>query len=378
RNTFRRPGRVALTQITLIAAGAVFMMVLSTHQSFNYTIDKIFAGFGYDVFMVFEQPQRIDEIIPLVESRPHVEVAEMWVFGSGYGRAIDADQENEYEIVLRGIPRNTRLFTPELIEGRDIDPADGHAMLLNQKIAAEMGVGVGDQIILDMDNFGESTWAIVGLILDLAPGPDQNSAYVLRDILNAETNRNGRAGVVEVRGGAQTIASQLAMEKDLTGYFESLGIGVAFTTTALENKQQANARFSILTTILLIMTVLIAIVGSFGLSGTLSINVIERRREIGVMRAVGASSWDVGRIFMGAGLMLGIISWTWAVPPSVYGGRLFVDALGTLLEFPFSYLFSTQAVWLWLAIVIVLSLVASWLPSRRATRISVRESLAYE
>ena len=129
---------------------------------------------------------------------------------------------------------------------------------------------------------------------------------------------------------------------------------------------------------LLIMTVLIAAVGGFGLSGTLSINVMERTREIGVMRAVGASSADIGRIFMGEGLLLGMISWLAAIPLSAVAGAQFVIALGQILDFPFEYLYSAQSIWLWFGIILVISISASWLPSRRATQISVRESLAYE
>lgn len=123
---------------------------------------------------------------------------------------------------------------------------------------------------------------------------------------------------------------------------------------------------------------LIATVSALGLSGTLSINVIEHRREIGVTRAVGASSWDVGRVFVGEGLLLGILSWVQAIPLGYLGGKLFVDALGTALEFPFVYQFAVSAVWLWLLIVVVLSAIASWAPARRATQIGVNESLAYE
>ncbi|MEK7277600.1 MAG: FtsX-like permease family protein, partial [Chloroflexota bacterium] len=80
RNTFRRAGRAALTQITLTTAGAIFMMVVSTHYSFNRTIDQIFHSFGFDVLIGFEQTQRIDEVVPLIESRTGVERAEMWIF----------------------------------------------------------------------------------------------------------------------------------------------------------------------------------------------------------------------------------------------------------------------------------------------------------
>lgn len=378
RNTFRRPGRVALTQITLVAAGAIFMMVMSTHFSFNETVLQIFRGFGYDVILGFSQPQRIDEIVPVLEAQPGVERAEMWVFSTANGRVPGATGPgSEEEVFLRGIPADTQLFTPELTAGRNLDPGDGHALLLNQKLAREMGLGVGDQLVLDLGNGGDSTWTIVGLIFDLA-GRDQNTAYMHRDTLNLDLNMVGRASVAEITVPVKTVAAQQAMERQLRDYFQARGIGLSYTDTAKEEQEQANAQFSILTTLLLIMTFLIAVVGSFGLSGMLSINVLERRREIGVMRAVGASSGDVGFVFVTEGMLLGMISWAQAVPISVFAGRYFVDALGVVIDFPAVYHFSYTGVWVWLAVVAVLSLLASWLPARRATRISVRESLAYE
>ena len=378
RNTFRRPGRVALTQVTLVAAGAIFLMVVSTHYSFNETILQIFRGFGYDVIVGFEQPQRIDEIVPLIEAQPGVERAEMWVFSTAQGRVPGATGPGaEEEVFLRGIPVDTRFFAPELTAGRGLDPGDGHALLLNQKLARKMGLGVGDQIVLDLGAGGDSTWTIVGLIFDLA-GRDQNTAYMHRDTLNLDRNLVGRATVAQITVPVKTVAAQQAMERQLRAYFQARGVGLSYTDTAIEEQEQANAQFSILTTLLLIMTFLIAVVGSFGLSGTLSINVLERRREIGVMRAVGASSGDVGFVFVTEGLLLGLLSWAMAVPISLLAGRYFVDALGVVIDFPAVYHYSVNGVWIWLAIVAVLSLLASWLPARRATRISVRESLAYE
>jgi putative ABC transport system permease protein len=174
------------------------------------------------------------------------------------------------------------------------------------------------------------------------------------------------------------LAEQEAIEQDLRALFKAHGIEVSFSDTALSDQEQSSAQFSILTTLLLIMTFLIAVVGSFGLSGTLSINVLERRREIGVMRAVGADSRDVAFIFMGEGLLLGVLSWAQAAPISALAGRYFVQALGQVVEFPALYHYSLTGLWVWLIIVVGLSLLASWLPARRATQISVRESLAYE
>jgi putative ABC transport system permease protein len=128
---------------------------------------------------------------------------------------------------------------------------------------------------------------------------------------------------------------------------------------------------------LLTMAVLAAVVGSLGLMGTMSINVVERGREIGMMRAIGATTPMVAGIFVGEGLLLGIISWVLAFPLSIPGAYLFVQILSqAILQVEFS--FSLQGLFTWLIIVSVLSAIASLWPAVRATRISVRESLAYE
>jgi len=378
RNTFRRPGRVTLTLLTLTVSGAFFIMIFSTQNSFMRTLDKIFAGFGYEIQLVFQQYQRIDEVIPMIESRPNVDNAEMWDFYTAKTRLPGATGPgSEYEVFLRGVPSQSPLFNPELTAGRMLLPEDQRAMLLNQKLAGKMGVEVGDEIIVNIPNVGDTHWTVVGLVYDLN-GRDQNTAFANIEILNRATHNVGRGAVVMIQGTEKGLAAQQAIEKDLKEYFEVEGIGVGSTALAIEDRQQASAQIGILTQVLMIMTVLMAVVGSIGLSGTLSINVIERRREIGVMRAVGASSRDVGFVFTGEGLMLGIVSWALAIPLGLAVGPMFVRTLGNVIDFPTEYYPAIQGIWIWLGIVAVLSIFASWVPARRATRISVRESLAYE
>jgi putative ABC transport system permease protein len=108
------------------------------------------------------------------------------------------------------------------------------------------------------------------------------------------------------------------------------------------------------------------------------LNVIERGREIGVMRAIGAPSADIIRLFMGEGLILGWLSWLIALPLSVPAGRLMTGALSAALGSEIVYRYTPLGAALWLAIVTVLAALAGWLPARRAARISVRESLTYQ
>jgi len=268
------------------------------------------------------------------------------------------------------------MYTPTLTAGRNLDPEDGHALLLNQKLAKDMGLSLGDTIEIDLGGVGTSNWTIVGLIFDLIN--DQSTAYLYVDTLNQELRQPGRASIARIVSTDGTRAAQEVLKGDLEQMFEARGIDLSFVRASVEDQEQAEAQFSILTTILMTMTVVMAAVGSIGLSGTLSINVIERRREIGVMRAVGGSSRDVGLIMVMEGLLLGLTSWAIAVPISIMIGRPFVNSIGEIIEFPGPYQLSVSGLWIWLVIVVVLSLVASWLPAKRASQISVNESLAYE
>jgi putative ABC transport system permease protein len=378
RNTFRRPGRVSLTLVTLTIAGALFIMVFSTQYSFEQTLVSIFSGFGYEVQINFNQYQRIDEVIPLIESRPHVKNAEMWVFRTAQARLPGSSGPgSEHEVFVRGVPSESPLFAPQIVSGRMLDPQDQQALLLNQKLAGKMGVEVGDEIMIDLPDVGDTRWTVVGLVFDLN-GRDQNTAFANIDVFNRALHNVGRSAVAMVQATEHNLAVHKEIEADLRDYFDAIGMPVSYSAIAIEDQEQASAQFGTLTKVLMLMTILIAIVGSMGLSGTLSINVIERRREIGVMRAVGASSRDVGFIFTGEGLTLGMLSWALALPIGLSAGPLFVKGLGKVIDFPAEYYLALHGIWVWLGIVVVLSILASWVPARRATLISVNESLAYE
>ncbi|MDP3333433.1 MAG: FtsX-like permease family protein, partial [Methylococcaceae bacterium] len=152
-----------------------------------------------------------------------------------------------------------------------------------------------------------------------------------------------------------------------------------YTTIAkLEQRQNAKNQFRPITSMLLGLASLIASVGAIGLSGTLAIGVLQRTREIGVLRAIGASSGAIFKLFMLEGLFHGLMAWLISIPIAYFSAEPLSQKLGEImlgiqLDFSFSWL----AVWLWLAIVTVLVLSASYLPARHATRIVVRDSLNY-
>lgn len=374
RNTFRSIGRFVLTQLTLVGAGALFLTVQSTGSSLSNTIDESLASFGYDIIVIFEGPQRMEEAIYYIESNPDIDRLEMWIFHNAKASVVgETGPGSDHSIALRGYPTDTEFYTPDITAGSDLDPAVQRALLLNQKLAEEMGLGVGDQIVLDLGGGKEAPWNIVGLVKDLSQG--QTTAYMNREDLSIELNKVGKAAVAEIT--VVPGVDHIALVDELKENLNAAGLTVSGVSSVAEEKAATGGQISILISVLMVMTILVAVVGSVGLSGTISINVIERMREIGVMRAVGASSRNISFIFITEGVILGLLSWALSIPISIIAARFFVQALGQIVDLSVSYSYSVGGVITWLIIITILSFMASWLPARRATQISVAESLTY-
>jgi putative ABC transport system permease protein len=136
---------------------------------------------------------------------------------------------------------------------------------------------------------------------------------------------------------------------------------------------------NVLTVFLLIMAILIAMVGSIGLAGTMGMNVMDRTREIGVMRSIGASDRILSRLVIVEGVIIGMISWLIGSALAFPMSKLMADTINrAIFDAPAGFTFSLNGFIIWLLVVVLLSVLASVLPARNATRLTIREVLAYE
>jgi ABC-type lipoprotein release transport system permease subunit len=121
------------------------------------------------------------------------------------------------------------------------------------------------------------------------------------------------------------------------------------------------------------------VVGSIGLMSALSINVVERTREIGARRAIGATAATMVGVFVVGGVPVGALSWLLAFPLSAPAACALSSVVGqAIVQIPLDSAYSATGAPLWLLIVVLLSTLASLAPALRATRVSVCEWLAYE
>jgi putative ABC transport system permease protein len=374
RNTFRRKGRVVLTQISLVMSGVIFIMVMSSAESFSQTLAFFSSSLGFKVRIYFQQPVRSEEAEAIIAAQPNVQHVELQLFEPSAAYRGKDDVQGE-EIYLNGVPPDSQLIKLPVIQGRWLLPADDHAAVLTNEEARKLGVQIGDPIWISLGG-QKIKWVVVGTVFDVSSR--QRNVYVSRPVYAGDVGLTGHGTIASVGTLPDDGATQLRVESRLREALDARGLRVATTYTYELIRAANEGIYGIITSMLLALAALIALIGAIGLAGTLSINVLERRREIGVMRAIGASTPAIAGQFVGEGLLLGLLAWLIAIPLSVPVGQFFTLVMGEVLNLSIQYKFSWSGALQWLIIIVVLSILGSLLPAIRAMRVSVRESLAYE
>jgi putative ABC transport system permease protein len=374
RNTFRRKARLILTMTTLTLGGAIFVAVFSVQLSLFKTLDQAAQYYNYDVYVQFDRAYRIDRIAQDVGQVAGVTAVETWASASAVRERPDGNEGDRIRMLAP--MADTTMIRPNLLAGRWLLPEDESALVINSStLDEEPDLAVGGTVTLKIDG-KESDWTVVGVVQSMLLPP---TAYANYPYLSRLVGTTGRANFARITIDPDTPADQERTAAVLNDQLDARGYQVSYAATTSQDLESTEFQFNILVTFLLIMALLMAVVGGMGLMGTMSINVMERTREIGVMRAIGASTGAVMQIILVEGMLIGLISWLQGVIVALPIGKLMADQIGyAFVDGPLSYGYSVTGALVWLGIAVLISAVASYLPARTAARLTVREVLSYE
>ena len=378
RNTFRRRGRLVLTLITLILGGAIFIATFNVRGSLDHYIEQLGKYFISDVNLTLDRPYRLDEMESLAAELPEVVYVEGWAYAQA--EMVRADGLQGEIVILQGPPVNSSLVNPILMQGRWVQAGDENAIVLNELFLDQYPeLKVGDTLPLKIN--GEKTrWVIVGFF-QFAGKNAGLMAYTSYDYLARLTHISGKSATYRVVAaeGWHTLEKQKELAVLLEEHFTAAGYQVNDVRSGKSIQSYTSQGLNTLTTFLMIMAILMALVGSIGLTGTMGLNVMDRTREIGIMRAIGASNGTLMRMVIIEGMLIGVISWFLACFAAIPISSLMSDVISAaIFGRPIQTTFILSGVLIWLALVILLSAIASILPARNAARLTIREVLAYE
>ena len=377
RNTFRNKARLAFTVITLTLAGAMFMAAFSTRASLTAQINEVGRYLAFDAALGV--PYGTNRFAAEREARriPGVTIAEGWMAASG--SVMHGDGSEGDEIDISGVPVDTKTIEPSLLSGRWLRSDDTRQVVINDDfLEREPDVKVGSEITLKVGNT-ERTYQVAGILSKHLSGA---RVYLNFDIFAKLTGRQNQADSVRVRASADHISDNVTQDKigaQLEQHFKDAGLSHSLSQTRRNSYEMFTSAFDIILIVLVVMAGLLAVVGGLSLAGTMGMNVLERTREIGVLRAVGATNSAVRKVVVVEGIVVGLMSWVFATLLSAPVGRVLAGAVvESVLKAQANFQYSVIGVFVWLAIVVVIGILSSLGPARKAVSLSVREVLDYE
>jgi putative ABC transport system permease protein len=371
RNSFRRRARLALTLATLAAGGVFFLAGMNVRASMVHTLDQFFATRKFDLSVSVKGTPPVESIERALKATSQdasgIVCAESWLVTEG------ATENQRFTIV--GLPAKTALLKLAIAEGRDLLPGDTDAIVVNTALAGELAqLRIGNKLTVRIGE-AQTSLRIVGIARESLAGP---AGYVpLVDL--GPLGYAGVANSIRLALAQTQSASIERVAAVLQGNLEREHVQVEASAS------QADARFGfdqhmlMIYVFLAVVSAIIAAIGGLGLMTTMSLNVLERRREMGVLRAIGASPAAVWLIVVTEGVAIGVLSWVLAALAAWPVSKVMGDWIGTrVFTGGLDFRFEIGSLLSALAASIIVALVASFLPAWQASRTTVREALSHE
>lgn len=384
RDIFRRRWRATLTLVMLTLVAASFLVVQIASNSVNTTVAqsnarldadlRVQMGWQIGMHIPFSQVEQQLNALPNVA---HMEPFWVQQADSTWG-----------QLKVLGVEPTTQLYHYQLTGGRWLRPGETNAILLSDEALAVTKLHIGSTLTLQNQNAQSTTWTIIGTVKQPPDTLGQIGAAVmnLTDLYHFEGLPSDVVPeiVIQCHDRSSQAVNQLARQAELqvqspaTPTSEGRSNRPPVQVDLIQNVTLGSQKgWYVLYYLLYGVALILGLAGVIALATTLTASVIERQREIGILRAMGAHGWQVGRVFWIEGLTLSSIAWGLSILLGIPLAYLFIQAIRQLV-LPVEFSFDPFSLVIMLAVVVVIATLASLIPSWYASRVRIVSILHYE
>lgn len=374
RNSLRQKKRLSITVITMALGVAIFSTGFNVRQSLVNMLDDFEGSMRHDVQVVLNEQISRERAQSLLGGIDNVQRIEAWNGGRGELQSRAVATRNGVGVVA--LPHDTTLFRPHLASGRWLQSAQTPEVVFNQQAMALYGnPAIGSLQSLDIG--GKALTArLVGVVEEL----EKAKIYLDQAAFDALANPRHTVNSLMVVAKDKRYAQVMQMKADMEAAIAASDLKVLYVMSQAERVKVIYDHLNIVLSVLVALSLVVLVVSALGMAAATSISIQERTREIGVLRAIGATPAMIFQMFVAEGMFTSVASialglllaWPLSGLAAVFFGKLMLGE-GAALR----YALSPTG----LAVALVTTLVFGWLASRvpahRAIQVSTREALAY-
>jgi putative ABC transport system permease protein len=369
RSVTRRRRRSIATVLQVGLAVATLLAFLSLTTSVGNTVNESWNSYRYNISAGSTQSQALPQSAEtLIASIPGVARVQPQLRNS-----VKLGGQDGYVWALPNRP----MYSFHLVSGRLLTPADARSqsrvVIVEQSIARASNTHLGQRVTVRTTS-GDVRFTVVGIVSD-----QQENGTVLYVPLTTMQSVLHTPGAVNTYWIQTTSASHNLIDQTNTRLEDAFAAHGLQVTTQKEYVGAANDRATYrgVTTAITVLGLLIVAISMVALINTLTMVVLERTREIGMLRCIGAHARDVRQIFATEGLTVALAGWLIGIPL----GFGLAHVVVTLAENVFNehLLFAFPALNIPIALLgtLVLALLVMQIPLRRAVQFKPGAALRY-
>jgi len=373
RNTLRRRTRLAVTVASLALGVAIFSTGFNLRQAMIALLDEMNNAMGYDVQVILREQVPVSQALFPFEAIQEKTRIETWSGGKGTLHSRDTPVLKSSDIIA--LPYDTDLIKPEIIQGRWLKENDQLEIVINSKMLEVFNnPTIGEKYYLDI--FGKTlTVRLVGIVKQLGIP----AIYIDQKKFNRLLNTEGLVNSILLTSKYSEVNHQAAMQESIEKILETSDLNIASVTSNARLIRIIYDHLDVILRLLTFLAFLVLIVSGLGMASATSINIMERTREIGILKAIGATTKKINSILIGEGMVISflsiiiglMLSWPMSVIVSDFFGNL-------ILETGLNFAFSKTGFAITLTVTLCFSWLASKIPAMKAVKISTQDALSYE
>ncbi|MDH3731513.1 MAG: FtsX-like permease family protein, partial [Acidimicrobiia bacterium] len=364
RNAARRKARSLTTALQIGFAVGTFLGFLAMGIAVMDLSDQTYDGEGGDI-----QVSLNADAGTVIAGVPGVAAATPVVYSSA-GVAGDS-------YALQGQTHDAARYHPDLLDGRWFDPSEEsqaqRVAVAGPALAEIAGISVGDSIEVETSL---ATFSVEVVGVDSLMVNDGKTLFMPLSTTLELTERTVPQSYYVVTTDADEAfvdATTMSIQQALTAAEIS-----AIVEARYIDRQANQSQNRLIIAILMILGLPVIAIGMIGLVNTMTMNVFERTREIGVLRSIGARARHIRRMIRAEALVVSVLGWLAAIPLGYLIATILIKLLSNSFDVTFAVRFPLWPLPLALIATLLIGTLVVLLPVRRAVRLRPGVALRYE